>query len=77
MFSIAIFPRKREVPLTEIEHTPQVLELNLEIKRVNRLRLRGSLAAGLAFAILILFTDRNASSIRLVELCGSLLSVAA
>ena len=63
--------------MTEIEHTPQVLELNLEIKRVNRLRLRGSLAAGLAFAILILFADRNASSIRLVELCGSLLIAAA
>lgn len=63
--------------MIEIEHTPRVLELNLEIKRVNRLRLRGSLATGQAFAILILFTDRNASSIPLVELCGSLLIVSA
>ena len=66
--------------MTETEHVLplQVLELNAEIKRVNRLRLRGSLAAGLAFAIIILFTDRNASSsVQLVELCGSLLIVAA
>lgn len=61
--------------MTETEHIlpPRLLELNLEIKRVNRLRLRGSLAAGLAFAIIILFTDRTSSSIRLLEIHGSLL----
>ena len=66
--------------MTEIEHVltpPQVLELNVEIKRINRLRLRGSLAASLILAIVILFMDRNASSIQLVELYGWLLIVAA
>jgi protein-S-isoprenylcysteine O-methyltransferase Ste14 len=57
--------------------TPQVLELNAEIKRVNRLRLRGSLVAGLVFVLIILFTDRNASSTRLVEISGTLLIAAA
>lgn len=65
--------------MAEIESVlpPQVLELNVEIKRVNRLRLRGSLAAGLAFVIIILFTDRNASALHLGKLCGGLLIVAA
>ena len=57
--------------------TPQVLELNVEIKRLNRLRLRGSLAAGLLFAIIVLFTDRSSSSLWLAESCGSLLIAAA
>ncbi len=56
--------------------TPQVLELNVEIKRLNRLRLRGSMAAGLVFA-LIAFTDRNPTPIGLVELFGSFLIVGA
>ncbi len=57
---------------------PQVLELNVEIKRVNRHRLRGSLVAGLTFLLVFLFTDRNASSsVQLVELLGSFLIVVA
>jgi protein-S-isoprenylcysteine O-methyltransferase Ste14 len=57
--------------------TPQVLELNAEIKRVNRLRLKGSLVAGLAFLLVFLFTDRDAPSVRAVELCGGVLISAA
>jgi protein-S-isoprenylcysteine O-methyltransferase Ste14 len=57
--------------------TPQVLELNVEIKRLNRLRLKGSLVGALGFALVVLFTDRDAASTRLVELCGGLLIVAA
>jgi protein-S-isoprenylcysteine O-methyltransferase Ste14 len=57
--------------------TPQVLELNVEIKRLNRLRLRSSMAAGLVFALIALFTDRGPAPVRLVESCGSVLIVAA
>jgi protein-S-isoprenylcysteine O-methyltransferase Ste14 len=56
--------------------TQQVLELNVEIKRLNRLRLRGSVAAGLVFALLA-FTDRDSTSVRLVEFLGSFLIVTA
>ena len=57
--------------------TRQVLELNAEIKKANRFRLKGSLAAGLGLALLLLFTDRTASSIRILEVAGSLLIAAA
>lgn len=58
------------------EHPPEVLELNVEIKRVNRLRLRGSLVAGLAFLIVFLFTDRKtSSSVQIAEILGSFLIV--
>lgn len=57
--------------------TQQVLELNVEIKKLNRLRLKGSMAAGLVFALMVLFTDRNPPPARLVEFLGSVLIVAA
>lgn len=58
-------------------HSQQVLDLNVQIKRVNRLRLRGSIAAGLVLALILLFTDRTGSSVRFVEIGGSLLIAAA
>lgn len=63
---------------TDYMLTPQVLELNVEIKKVNRIRLRGSLVAGLALGLVFLFTERHASSsVQLGELFGSLLIVLA
>ena len=56
---------------------PEVLELNVKIKRVNRLRLKGSMAAGVVLLLVLLFTDRTGSSVRLVEILGSLLIAAA
>lgn len=57
--------------------TQQVLELNVEIKRLNRLRLKGSVAAGLIFAPIALFSDRSPAPERLLEFFGSLLIVTA
>jgi protein-S-isoprenylcysteine O-methyltransferase Ste14 len=52
----------------------RLLELNLEIKRLNRLRLRGSRAAGLLLVFVTPFADRNPMlSDRLVEAGGTLL----
>jgi protein-S-isoprenylcysteine O-methyltransferase Ste14 len=63
---------------TDDVHTPEVLELNVKIKRVNRIRLRGSLVAGLTLGLVFLFTKRPASSsVQFSELCGSLLIVIA
>ncbi len=65
--------------MVEIEHTltPHVLELNDKIKKINRLRLKGSLVAGLVFVLVSLFTDRTAPSARFIEFCGGLLIFAA
>jgi protein-S-isoprenylcysteine O-methyltransferase Ste14 len=57
--------------------TRQVMELNLEIRKLNRLRLRGSIMAGLVFVFITLFTDRSTASVRSVEACGSFLIAAA
>jgi protein-S-isoprenylcysteine O-methyltransferase Ste14 len=57
--------------------TPEVLELNVEIKRLNRLRLRGSIAAGLAFAIVASLTGRSPAPAGLLEASGSVLIVLA
>lgn len=63
--------------MEDVERRPAVLELNLKIKKANRLRLKGSLVGGLAFLFVFLFTDRDAPSARLVEFCGGLLIAAA
>lgn len=63
--------------MDSIEWRPAVLELNLKIKEANRLRLKGSLVAGLSLVPILLFTDRTASSARLAEFLGGLLIAAA
>jgi protein-S-isoprenylcysteine O-methyltransferase Ste14 len=63
--------------LENIEWRPAVLELNVKIKKANRLRLKGSLLAGLGLVVVLLFTDRTAPSIWFVEFCGGLLIAAA
>lgn len=55
-----------------------ISELNLEIKRLNRLRLRGSLALSPAFALIVLFAGRDLTwKIPMVESSGILLILAA
>lgn len=63
--------------MEDIEWRPAVLELNVKVKKVNRLRLKGSLVASLAFLLIFLFTDRAAPSVRIVEFSGILLITAA
>jgi protein-S-isoprenylcysteine O-methyltransferase Ste14 len=55
--------------------TQQVLELNIEVKRLNRLRLRGSITAGWVFALIVLFTHQE-HPVRLLEFSGCLLIAA-
>jgi protein-S-isoprenylcysteine O-methyltransferase Ste14 len=63
--------------LENVEWRPAVLELNVKIKKANRLRLKGSLVAGLSLVLILLFTDRTAPSTWLVEFLGGLLIAAA
>lgn len=63
--------------LEDVEWRPTVLELNAKIKKINRVRLKGSLVAGLVFLLVLLFTDRDAPSARIVELSGIFLIIAA
>lgn len=75
-----LLEEKMEQPCADSGYVPtrQVLDLNVEIKRVNRLRLRGSLVTGLALVFVFLFSGWEASSlVRLGELCGSLLIILA
>jgi protein-S-isoprenylcysteine O-methyltransferase Ste14 len=56
----------------------RLLELNREIKRLNQLRLKGSMAASLLLVFITLFADRNPTpSGRLVDTGGTLLIAAA
>jgi protein-S-isoprenylcysteine O-methyltransferase Ste14 len=56
----------------------RVLDLNLEIKRRNRFRLRGTIAAAPVFVLIALFTGRDAAwTGSLVVPCGHLLIAAA
>src|SRR5262245_14994577 len=56
----------------------RALDLNVEIKRLNRLRLRGTVAASPLFVLVALFTGREAAApVPLVQPLGGLVILAA